>query len=97
MTELEKTLHPRFLSLAEREQITDLRREGFSLRAIGLRIARPASTIKREIDHHQDEDGVYQPFAAHRRAAEQRPRPKAAKLAQPGQLRTYVTQKLRVQ
>lgn len=93
---LEQELHPRFLTLTEREQIADLRREGLSLRAVGERLGRPASTIKREIDRHRNEDGVYQPFAAHRRAAGQRPRPKLSKLAQEGRLRDYVAQKLRV-
>ena len=94
---LEQELHPRFLTLTEREGIADLLREGLSLRAIGDRLGRPASTIKREIDHHRSEDGVYQPFAAHRRAALQRPRPKPAKRGSPGRLREYVAQKLRLQ
>lgn len=94
---LEKELHPRFLTLPERELIADYRRDGHSLREIGRRLGRAASTIKREIDHHQNEDGIYHPFGAHRRAAEQRPRPKPAKLAQPGRLRNYVVEKLGVQ
>lgn len=94
---VERELHPRFLTLAEREQIADLRRDGRSLRAIGRILGRPASTIKREIDHHQNDEGSYQPFAAHRRAADQRPRPKPAKLAQPGKLRDYVAGRLSMQ
>lgn len=66
---LKRELHPRFLPLVKREQIADLRRDGLSLRAIGRQLGRPAATIKREIDHHQHDDGVYQLFAAHRRAA----------------------------
>jgi IS30 family transposase len=94
---LERELHARFLTLAERERIADLRREGFSLRMIGQQLGRPASTIKREIDHHQNGDGTYHPFAAHRQAAGQRLRPKLAKLVQEGRLRDYVAEKLRVQ
>lgn len=94
---LERTLHPRFLTLTERERIADLRRDGHSLRAIGRILGRSTSTIQREIDHHQNDHGIYQPFTAHRRAALQRPRPKASKLAQSGSLRDYVAGKLRVQ
>ncbi|MGW5199822.1 helix-turn-helix domain-containing protein [Streptomyces spiralis] len=47
---LEKQLHPRFLTLAEREKIRDPRAAGQSLRAIGRALGRPASTNKREID-----------------------------------------------
>ncbi|SEA18504.1 Transposase and inactivated derivatives, IS30 family [Bowdeniella nasicola] len=94
---LEQELHPRFLTLVERERIADLLREGYSFRAISRELGRPASTIMREVTHHRNDDGVYQPFAAHRRAAEQRPRPKVSKLTHKGQLREYVAQKLRVQ
>ena len=94
---LEQELHPRFLTIAERERIADLLRHERSLRAISRELGRPASTISREISHHSTSDGVYQPFAAHRRAAEQRPRPKPSKLAQPGRLRGYVAEKLGVQ
>ncbi|MFD5922943.1 helix-turn-helix domain-containing protein, partial [Kitasatospora sp. NPDC127035] len=58
---LEKQLHPRFLTLAEREQIRDLRSAGQSLRAIGRALGRPASTIKREIDANAGSRG-YQPY-----------------------------------
>ncbi|MEZ3160063.1 helix-turn-helix domain-containing protein, partial [Microbacterium sp. BWT-B31] len=50
VTALEATLHPRFLTLVERERIADLRRQGASLREIGRQLGRPASTIKRELD-----------------------------------------------
>ena len=92
---VEQALHPRFLSLAEREQIADLRRAGQSLRAIGRALGRDASTIKREIDRNATAGGTYQPHAAHRCAAARRPRPKTAKLAEPGALRTYVAERLR--
>ena len=97
LSALEQELHPRFLTLTERERIADLLRDGYSFRAISRELGRPASTIMREVTHHRNDDGVYQPFAAHRRAAEQRPRPKPSKLAQPGPLREYVAEKLRVQ
>jgi len=47
---VEADLHPRFLTVVERETIADLRRAGHSLRSIGRALGRAASTIKREID-----------------------------------------------
>ncbi|MEW2094521.1 helix-turn-helix domain-containing protein [Streptomyces sp. NPDC006682] len=75
LTALEKQLHPRFLTLAEREKIRDLRAAGQSLRAIGRALGRSASTVKREIDANAGREG-YQPHAAHRAAAARRPRSK---------------------
>ena len=86
-------LHPRFLTLTERETIADMRREGASLRAIGRELGRPASTIKREIDIGSI-DGLYRPHRADRRWEQSRTRPKAAKLAQDGPLRNFVAGKL---
>ncbi|MFD3687819.1 IS30 family transposase [Nocardiopsis sp. NPDC058631] len=97
MDALEKQVHPRFLTLPERERITDLHRAGWSLRAIGRDLGRPASTIKRELDHHRDTDGSYGAYRAQRRALAQRARPKPAKLACPGPLRDYVAQGLEEQ
>jgi len=92
---IEAELHPRFLTLLERERIADLHREGRSLRAIGRALGRPASTIKREIDAYSVQ-GVYRPHQAHRAWARARPRPKESKLAADGPLREYVTGKLAV-
>ncbi len=94
---VEQVLDPRFLSLTDREQIADLWRDGQSFRAIGRTLGRHASTIKREIDRNRATSGIYQPHAAHRLAAARRPRPKAAKLAMPGPLRTFVTDRLQEQ
>jgi IS30 family transposase len=91
---VEAELHPRFLTVTERELIADLRRQGASLRAIGRALDRPASTVKREIDA-RSVDGVYQPHRAQRAWAKSRPRPKESKLALDGRLREYVTGKLR--
>lgn len=95
MAALERQMHPRFLTLRERERLADLDRAGQSLRAIGRDLGRPASTIKRELDHHRDADGSYGAYAAQRRAVAQRARPKPARLSAPGRLRDYVTQGLR--
>jgi IS30 family transposase len=91
---LDKRLHPRFLTLAEREKIRDLHVAGHSLRAIGRALGRPASTVKREIDANSGTGG-YQPYAAHRAAAARRPRPKDRKLLHEGRLRRFVQDGLR--
>jgi IS30 family transposase/transposase len=90
---VEAVLHPRFLTVLEREQIADLRRRGESLQAIGRALGRPASTIKREIDARSVE-GEYRPHRAQRAWATSRARPKDSKLAQDGPLRSYVAAKL---
>lgn len=97
MDALERQVHPRFLTLPERERIADLHRAGWSLRAIGRDLARPASTIKREIDHHLNSDGSYGAYTAQRRTVARRARPKPAKLACPGPLRDFVAQGLQEQ
>ena len=91
---LEKQLHPRYLSLAEREQIRDLRASGHSLRSIGKALGRPPSTILREI-RTNSVDGSYRPYAAHRAAAQRRRRPKERKLIADGPLRQFVAAGLR--
>jgi len=95
LARVEAELHPRFLTVTERELIADLRRQGESLRAIGRALGRPASTVKREIDA-RSAGGVYQPHRAQRAWADSRARPKPSKLAQDGPLRGYVADKLRL-
>jgi IS30 family transposase len=90
---IEAELHPRFLTVAERELIADMRREGRSLRAIGRALGRPASTVKREIDA-RSVSGTYRPHQAQRTWAKSRSRPKKSKLAQEGPLRDFVTDRL---
>lgn len=90
---VEAELHPRYLTLIDREVIADGLRAGDSLTAIGAALGRPASTIKREIEAHSVA-GVYRAHAAQRAWAGSRARPKASKLAREGALRDYVTQKL---
>ena len=89
----EAVLHPRFLTLAEREQIADLRTGGASIRAVAAVLGRPPSTISRELARNTDPDhpeAGYRPYAAHRRAATQRARPKTAKLVTNVALAGYV-------
>ncbi|MFF3857555.1 IS30 family transposase [Micromonospora sp. NPDC002575] len=95
LTALDKELHSRFLTLAQRETIADMRRAGGSFRAIGRALGRAASTIKREIDNHAGDDGVYRAHAAHRAWAASRPRPKDRKLVRDGPLRDFVVDGLR--
>jgi IS30 family transposase len=87
---LERVLHPRFLTLLEREQIADLRAGGASMRAVAAVLGRPASTISRELAGNTDADGRYRPYAAHRAAVARRARPKSAKLATHQPLADYV-------
>jgi DNA-binding NarL/FixJ family response regulator len=47
-----KPLSGRYLSLAEREEIALLNVQGHSLREIGRRLGRAASTISRELDRN---------------------------------------------
>lgn len=91
---LEKKLHPRLLSLSERERIRDLRAAGQSLRAIGRALGRPASTISRELRNNSG-TADYHPYAAHRASAARRPRPKERKLLREGPLRDFVQDGLR--
>lgn len=93
VAKIEAQLHPRFLSLSEREQIADMHRAGDSLREIGRRLGRAASTIKREIDAYSV-SGVYRPCRAQTAWASARLRPKESKLVTVGPLRDYVRDKL---
>jgi transposase, IS30 family len=90
---LEAVLHPRFLTLPEREQIADLRAGGASIRAVAAALGRPPSTISRELARTADPDhpdAGYRPYAAHRAAATGRARPKPAKLVTNTALAGYV-------
>ena len=72
LARVEQVVNPQFLSLAEGEQIADLRREGQSFRAIGRELGRSASTITREVGRNATATGTYQPHTAHRLAAARR-------------------------
>ena len=93
---LEKVLHPRFLSLPERETIRDMRADGASLRSIARALGRSASTVARELARNGEPEGGYQPYAAHRKAAVRRPRPKDRKISANPRLLAYVQDKLRL-
>lgn len=91
---LDKPLHPRFLTLADRERIRDLRAEGHSMRAVARELGRSASTLSREISANSTH-GASRPYAAQRASVTRRPRPKTRKLMTPGRLRRFVADGLR--
>ena len=87
----------RFLSREERYEIARLREQGLSVRAVGRRLGRPASTISRELSRNRrTETGRYEPehadVQAYRR--QQQSKAKPSKLAQLPDLRAEVQQML---
>ncbi|MDO5745833.1 MAG: IS30 family transposase [Micrococcaceae bacterium] len=96
LKDLEQALSPRYLSLDERLLIADLHRAGTSMRTIARELGRSPGSISREISRnsHPDPRLGYQPYGAHRAATAARARPKASKLAIPGELRDYVEDRL---
>ena len=66
--------HPRYLSLAERTTIADLRRAGVSVRDIVDELGRAASTVSRELRRNGDDRGRYLPATAERLSAERQRR-----------------------
>jgi IS30 family transposase len=92
-----KPLSGRYLSLAEREEIALLNTQGHSMREIGRRLGRSASTISRELDRNAATHGgkmAYRATAAQWHADRSARRPKPAKLAHNTALRTYVEERL---
>ena len=61
-----KQRHPRYLSLAERTMIADLRRAGVGVRDIAEQLGRAASTVSRELGRNADNQGRYLPATAQR-------------------------------
>jgi len=75
-----KPRHPRYLSLAERNMIADLRREQRTVRQIAAEIGRSPSTVSRELRRNADQSGRYFPRTADRIAADRLPRPRERRL-----------------
>jgi IS30 family transposase len=96
LSALEKSISPRFLSLAERETIRDMVAAGSSVRVIASALGRAASTISRELARNSEPGKGYQPYLAQRLAVIRRPRPKDRKLVAGKELRQYVKSKLLV-
>ena len=91
---VEKIIHPRYLSLLEREQLQDLRRAGLSIRAIASEMRRAPSTISRELKRNTVSARGYMPHTAHHLSVKHRARPRQAKLVANAELRSYVQGKL---
>ena len=86
----------RYLTHAEREDIAVWHGQQVSVREIGRRLGRPASTIGRELTRNTSR-GPGRPYRAHlaqAKAEARARRPKPAKLARCPRLRAYVEDKL---
>jgi IS30 family transposase len=92
-----KPLSGRYLSLEEREEIALLWVQGHSMREIGRRLGRSASTISRELRRNAATRGgglAYRATTAQWHADRSARRPKSSKLALNMTLRTYVEERL---
>ncbi|ENH6338256.1 IS30 family transposase [Burkholderia vietnamiensis] len=87
----------RYLSFSEREEIALLWAQDCSVREISRRLERSPSTISRELRRNAATRGgtlVYRATVAQWKAERAAERPKASKLAENDQLRTYVQDRL---
>lgn len=92
-----KPLSERYLSFAEREEIALLRLQGAGVREVARRLGRAASTISRELRRNaatRSGNLDYRATAAQWHAERAARRPKPAKLAPHGALRSYVQERL---
>ena len=91
------SLTGRYLSFPEREELAMLRARGVGVREIARRLGRSPSTISRELRRNAATRGgklEYRPSVAQWKAELFARRPKKAKLAENGQLREYVQERL---
>lgn len=85
----------RYLDRDERYELARLKEAGLSLREIGRRLGRSASTVSRELGRNRDpRTGEYQPERAHALAWQRQRRPKMSKLALHPALRAVVQELL---
>jgi len=90
-----KERHPRYLSLAERTMIADLRRVGVSVRGIAQQMGRAPSTVSRELRRNADGQGRYLPATAQRRCDQRRSRsPRTRRVVRDEQLYGVVAELL---
>jgi IS30 family transposase len=89
-----KPRHPRYLSLAERTAIADLRRENKTVRQIAQEIGRSPSTISRELRRNTGISGRYRPGIAEQLAVGRLPRPRPRRLLSDPELRAVVVELL---
>ena len=91
----EVTYSDRYLDREERYEMARLRESGLSMRQVGRRMGRAASTVSRELARNAGpRTSQYQPERAHRLAWERQRRPKPSKHAQNPVLRARVQQLL---
>jgi IS30 family transposase len=89
------TYSDRYLDREERYEMARLREAGCSMREVGRRMGRAASTVSRELARNTGpRTSQYQPERAHRLAWERQRRPKPSKLARDPVLRARVQQLL---
>lgn len=92
----ERRTSARYLSVDERMQIADLRRDRLSVRETARRSTWDPATISRELRRNAHPgSGDYRPWAAQRRSASRRARPKPGKLTQNAALRAAVAEGMR--
>ena len=89
----------RYLSLVERQRIAALHAQGVSVREIGRRLDRSASTVSRELRRNtlSHDKGVYDANLAQARARARGARPGRARLATDEELRSVVQAKLELE
>jgi IS30 family transposase len=89
------TYSDRYLDRDERYELARLRDAGLSLREIGRRMGRSASTVSRELQRNRDpRSGSYQPERANAMAWQRQRRPKQSKLSNCPVLRATVQEML---
>ena len=92
---MERVISSRFLSVEERLEVADLR-DRLSVRQIAARLGRSPSTVSRELRRNAHPDsGEYRPWAAQKRAADRRARPKLGKIAQSVELQSFIARALK--
>lgn len=96
LARLETSIDARFLSLAERELITDLLSRGVAIREIARRLQRAPPMISRELKRNTPGHSLYGAYAAQRAAVTRHERPKPRKLDTNQRLRAFVIDKLRL-
>jgi transposase, IS30 family len=80
----------RYLSSAEREEISVGHGQGLGVRVIARQLGRSPSTVSRELKRNSGRDGPYRATIAQQRADERARRPKPAKLVVNARLRAEV-------
>ncbi|WP_238548422.1 IS30 family transposase [Bifidobacterium biavatii] len=91
-----KKISTRYLSQDERMSIADWRHAGMGVREIARRLARPASTVSRELSRNTNPaTGMYEPYRAQQMSADRLKRPKPVKVRTVPGLLDYIHNGLR--